>query len=58
MKSLEAINQNLPGNQAKAVSETWGVTGKSYRKEAEELLAVYLKAKSQLEVPVKVKSEG
>src|SRR3972149_3149046 len=44
MKALEAINQNLPGNQARAVSDTWGVIRKSERKEAEELLSSYLKS--------------
>ncbi len=58
MKSLEAVNQNLPGNQAKALSDSWSALGQDYRRQAEDLLAGYLKIKSQLEVPVKVKSEG
>lgn len=57
MKSLESVNQNLPGNQAKALSDSWSALGQDYRRQAEELLVAYLKIKSQLELPVKVKSE-
>lgn len=58
MKSLEAMNQNLPGNQAKALAESWSSLARSYRREAEQLLSPYIKASSSLEVPVKVKNEG
>ena len=58
IKSVEALNQNLPGNQAKALSESWSIMAKTYRRQAEVLLSSYLKPGSSLEVPVKVRNEG
>lgn len=58
IKSLEAMNQNLPGNQAKVLSESWSIMAKTYRRQAEMLLSSYLQPGSSLEVPVKVRNEG
>ena len=57
-KSLEALNQNLPGNQAKALSESWAVMAKVYRKQAEDLLSLFIVPLSRLDAPVKVRNEG
>jgi len=57
-KSLEALNQNLIGNQAKARSESWAVMAKVYRKQAEDLLRLYIMPNNQLDTPVKVRNEG
>jgi hypothetical protein len=57
-KSLEALNQNLPGSQAKALSESWAVMAKVYRKQAEDLLRLYIMPFSQLDTPVKVQNES
>jgi len=58
MKSLEALNQNLPGNQAKALADSWAERGQKYLRQAELLLGSYIKQSGQLEVPLKVRNEG
>jgi hypothetical protein len=58
MKSLEAMNQNLPGNQAKALADSWAERGQDYRRQAELLLSSYIKQPLQLDTPLRVKNEG
>src|SRR3972149_3518933 len=58
IKSVEALNQNLPGNQAKALSAAWSIMAKTDRRQAEEFLSSYLKPGSSLEVPVKERNDG
>lgn len=54
IKSVEALNLNLPGNQAKALSEAWGARGKSYRQQALDVLLPYVQPLNMLQVPIKV----
>jgi len=58
MKSLEAMNQNLPGNQAKVLADSWAERGQNYRRQAELLLSSYVKPSGQLELPLRVRNEG
>jgi len=54
IKSLEALNLNLPGNQAKALSDAWGTRSESYRQQALAALLSYIQPLNMLQAPIKV----